>query len=139
MHHVFSCIYVTKLAEFLHGVAFVFLEERCYSIEDTRFFGFVRCLERSGLYTQKFGNGLFYSFFKYPTQHIGSFSCMLKVCFQTLFIPKRRPQPLLYCCAHEHTHTSYLIAPTLVLLSLLFITSQKDRPKQSKLFLEHLK
>ena len=62
----FSCIYVTKLAEFLHGVAFVFLEGRCYSIEDTRFFCFVRCLERSGFHTQKFGNGPFLFFFYAP-------------------------------------------------------------------------
>ena len=73
-----SCIYVTKLAEFLHGVS-VFLEERCYSIEDINFFLFVRCPEIGRKYMQKFENGLI--LFEDLTQQIVFFSCVLKLCF----------------------------------------------------------
>ena len=75
----FSCIYVTKLAEFLHGVAFVFLEERCYSIEDIKFFCFVRCPEIGRKYMQKFENGLI--LFEDLTQQIVFISYVLKLCF----------------------------------------------------------
>ena len=56
---------MTKVAEFLHGIAFVFLEERCYSIEDTMFSD--RCLEINEKYLQKFVNGLCF-FLEDPTQ-----------------------------------------------------------------------
>ena len=56
-----------------------------------------------------------------------------------IYLKTADPNLFFYCCAHEHTHTPYLIAPTLVLLSLLFITPQIDRLKRSKPFLEHLK
>ena len=66
----FSCIYVTKLAEFLHGVAFVFLEERCYSIEDTRFFLFCSLPRKKWTLLAEIQEGPFSILFKNPARPI---------------------------------------------------------------------
>ena len=102
----FSCIYVTKLAEFLHGVAFVFLEERCYSIEDTRFFLFCSLPRKKWTLHAEIQEGPFSILFKNPARPIIFLYTHVEIMLLNLVYPNS-PTPIIFLvlCPWAYPHS----------------------------------